>query len=306
MLDSPASRTPYEVLGVSASASQEELRRAYRRLARETHPDMGGNAVRFHAVQIAWERVGDPVERAAYDRGLGPRTSERDAGPARSAPASARANSSSIRARVHGHPGGVARERFLALIREWVGRGTELADPYDPALLRSAPREIRAYLAKALAEEATVRAVSTLGIGFTIWSDVATDKGKLDHVVLGPSGLFALESADWGSVVRLHRGEVAGDDLDDDEEPVRSLSRRARSLGRSLGVRFTGLAIVVPDESLDEPVELIERGRHSGTVLIRRSVLPELLRNGLPGAPRTSIDRVFDVRTRLQTGIRFV
>jgi len=61
MSDSPISATPYEVLGVSSTATQDDLRRAYRRLVRETHPDTGGDAERFTSVQVAWERVGDPV-----------------------------------------------------------------------------------------------------------------------------------------------------------------------------------------------------------------------------------------------------
>jgi len=81
MLDSPASPTPYEVLGVPASADQNELRRAYRRLLRETHPDTGGSADRFHAVQAAWERIGDPAARAQYDRGRATGSAEPEHAP---------------------------------------------------------------------------------------------------------------------------------------------------------------------------------------------------------------------------------
>ena len=64
---SPVEATPYETLGVHPAASTEELRRAYRRMLRATHPDTGGVAVHFHAVQAAWELVGGPSDRAAYD-----------------------------------------------------------------------------------------------------------------------------------------------------------------------------------------------------------------------------------------------
>ena len=58
----------YDVLGVDRSASADEVRTAYRQRARETHPDAGGDVGAFHAVQAAWEVLGDPDRRRAYDR----------------------------------------------------------------------------------------------------------------------------------------------------------------------------------------------------------------------------------------------
>lgn len=62
----------YEVLGVARTASAAELRSAYRKLVRQVHPDQGGSATRFRAVQAAWETLSDPERRAAYDRTLAP------------------------------------------------------------------------------------------------------------------------------------------------------------------------------------------------------------------------------------------
>jgi curved DNA-binding protein CbpA len=315
MTDSPASATPYEVLGVAASVGDEELRRAYRRRLRETHPDTGGSPALFHAVQAAWERVGDPTSRADYDRGARPSSAgTRTAGSTASgsssfaAKAAAPSTASSLKARSYGHPGGQARERYLTLIREWAGRGAALADPYDAALVRSAPREIRRLLAKALAEEETARILSELGMGFTVWYDVATPVGtKIDHLVLGPAGLLAIQSEDWGGPVHLHRGEVVGENLADDEQPVRELVRASRKLGRSLGVRIDGHVIVVPDDALrGSSEETVERGRHAGALLIARSRLAQVSRTGVAdGDPRRRGD-VFEVRTRVQQGVRFV
>ena len=69
MADSPLSDSPYEVLGVPADADAAALRLAYRRALRTAHPDTGGDPARFHAVQRAWELVGTPEARAAFDRG---------------------------------------------------------------------------------------------------------------------------------------------------------------------------------------------------------------------------------------------
>jgi molecular chaperone DnaJ len=63
----------YEVLGVERGASQEDIKRAFRRLARQTHPDANngdrGTEERFRLIAEAYEVLSDPQRRAAYDRG---------------------------------------------------------------------------------------------------------------------------------------------------------------------------------------------------------------------------------------------
>lgn len=61
----------YRILEVSADASPEEIRAAYRRLAKELHPDYyeGGNQP-FVALQEAYATLSDPARRRAYDQSL--------------------------------------------------------------------------------------------------------------------------------------------------------------------------------------------------------------------------------------------
>ena len=80
MTDAGGPREPardlYQLLGVARDASQQEIALAWHRRARDEHPDArhgdDGAPARFRALAEAWQVLGDPGRRAAYDRGLDP------------------------------------------------------------------------------------------------------------------------------------------------------------------------------------------------------------------------------------------
>lgn len=317
MFDSPLSASAYEVLAVPPDADDEALRRAYRLRLRQTHPDTGGDAALFVQVQRAWELIGTPDARAAYDRGhgfgagsFGPgsRAGNTDAAEPGAPQWRPRAADTRPRARSFGHPGGWHRERYLTLMREWAGRGVTLEDPYDPALVRTAPRELRQLLADALAEEATARVVADLGMGYTVWHDVAADprdpSAKLDHIVLGPSGLYAVLSEDFGGPVRTRRGEIIGDAVAG--APAASLVLRARALARAARVKFSAAIVVLPDDDVAVAIDEVGRLKGLPVAIVAQSALTTLLRRGVTGARDIGGNELFDIRTRLQQTVRFV
>lgn len=57
----------YSTLGVSKTASQEEIKKAYRKLAMKHHPDKGGNEARFKEINEAYDTLSDPHKRALHD-----------------------------------------------------------------------------------------------------------------------------------------------------------------------------------------------------------------------------------------------
>jgi DnaJ-class molecular chaperone len=70
-------RDPYQVLGLSRSATETDIKKAFRKLAKDNHPDRNADdpkaMERFKEANAAYELLSDPAKRAQYDRGeIGP------------------------------------------------------------------------------------------------------------------------------------------------------------------------------------------------------------------------------------------
>ena len=65
-----AGKTPdyYKTLGVSRNATQDEIKKAFRKLARTHHPDAGGDEAKFKEINEAYEVLSDEKKRKLYDQ----------------------------------------------------------------------------------------------------------------------------------------------------------------------------------------------------------------------------------------------
>ena len=57
----------YSILGVNKQATPEEIKKAYRKLASQHHPDKGGDTAKFQEIQTAYDTLSDPQKRQEYD-----------------------------------------------------------------------------------------------------------------------------------------------------------------------------------------------------------------------------------------------
>lgn len=66
----PQGKTFYDVLGVQKNASDQEIKKAFRKLAQKHHPDAGGDEAKFKEISEAYETLSDPKKRKDYDQML--------------------------------------------------------------------------------------------------------------------------------------------------------------------------------------------------------------------------------------------
>jgi DnaJ-class molecular chaperone len=192
---------PYATLGVSRNAGEEEIRRAFRRLAKELHPDLHPSdtaaAERFKRVSAAYDILGDPPKRRQYDSGEIDASGEprREYRRAYAGAGQGHASGSGFA----GDFGGIFEEMFNAARAQSDGRGPGSASRSAHAFSRRG-QDVRYTLEVDFLEAVSgVKKRVTLPEGGIL--DLAVPEGVADGQVLrlrgkGGSGLFGGEPGD--------------------------------------------------------------------------------------------------------------
>jgi len=134
-----ASPDPYKSLQVDPEAEDEVIAAAYRRLARKYHPDVAPGpeaAARMTAINDAWETIGDPRKRAAFDRERAIRAAleRRDAETAGQAGAGARPPDA---APPPPPPPPTAPRPPETVSSDWTSGRSTVGSGYDPSMRRA-------------------------------------------------------------------------------------------------------------------------------------------------------------------------
>ena len=127
------------------------------------------------------------------------------------------------------------------------GAGLLLVAVFLVWAMRNGLRGIGAFFKGAQGEERVAMLLEALPRGYHVFHDVPCGQaGGIDHLVVGPTGLFVVETKFWSGAVRLEGGVIRVDGALPSRPPLHQVHATARALERSLEERLESVPPCVP------------------------------------------------------------
>lgn len=263
-------KTHYEVLGVAPTASATEIKSAYRKAARLTHPDHGGDARDFAAVTLAYETLIEPAARTRYDRSYGTESSYlRGKAPAPEAGGSPADGGSMRFGTDNARPSATDATTYLPAldVPGAIDRETSVRQVHGTPRKRG----IFGAQARLARENRTVqllvrRVLPSLPSSRLVNGLHAPGGGYIDHVLLGGYRLALIHSMMLPKgVYRWDGASLLRDGKHIDPPRIAPLVHEMQRLFPELNV--TGWTVILsPDGNLHEPVIDYARGAEPGPI----------------------------------------
>ena len=118
-------------------------------------------------------------------------------------------------------------------------------------MLRGSEQRLGRFFKGARGEESVARALALLPSDYRVFHGVSINGAQgpgndIDHVVIGPSGIFAVETKNWSGIITIKDGMVCYDDKIPNRPPLQQVKLSASALAQNLGVVLSGSVSVQP------------------------------------------------------------
>lgn len=152
-------------------------------------------------------------------------------------------------------------------------------------------RHVERYFKGARGEERIASILRSLPEGYHIFNDFVANGGHVDHVVVGPAGVFAVETKNWTGEVTIEDGHILVDGRLPDREPLKQALKEAAAVRDELGkLGWTGT--VTPVLAFASDTFKAKAAELSGAVVINGNQLKESFSTGRTVLESAELDRL--------------
>ena len=185
------------------------------------------------------------------------------------------------------------------LTQGMAGLGFLLAAVFLVWAARDGLKGIDGYFKGARGEESVAALLSALPSGYHVFHDVACgESGGIDHVVVGPRGLFVIETKCWSGKVTVEEGAVLFNGMLPSRSPIAQVRASAHALAAFLSKRLDAVPACVPIVCFASNTLVTASVKQDDTVVCNATVLLALLTAHTGHVSPDDIERIVKVMER--------